>query len=84
MEPPPWCPASSSLSLLLSSVEFPNWKNDEDDTMTNFLEQAILDNIGLEEEEDEDDDYDDEDEDGEDDDDDDEWLSRQELQVTHS
>ncbi len=46
-------------------------KIDEDDTMTNVLEQAILDNIGLEEEEDEDDDYDDEDEDGEDDDDDD-------------
>jgi hypothetical protein len=46
----------------------------EDDTMTNFLEQAILDNIGLEEEEEEeedDDDDDDDDDDYEDDDDDD-------------
>jgi hypothetical protein len=38
-------------------------KIDEDDTMTNFLEQAILDNIGLEEDEDEDDDEEEEEDD---------------------
>jgi hypothetical protein len=40
-------------------------KIDEDHTMTNFLEQAILDNIGLDEEED--DDYDEDDGDDEED-----------------
>jgi hypothetical protein len=40
-------------------------KIDEDDTMTNFLEQAILDNIGLEEDEDEDDDEEEEDDEDE-------------------
>jgi hypothetical protein len=51
-------------------------KIDEDDTMTNFLQQAILSNIGLEEEEDDNDDDEDagdeDDDDGDDDADDDE------------